>query len=145
MNIKSIDDAIEKYAVERMEKGKDKASERFLAHAYLRHGGDEVMEFMLKVSGLARYYIEYLKDLETPFKGLELAWFAVMLAVGIYGFIQMAAEDSRLLGTVLLAGTLVHAWSLLRMVMHKMREIGLRIVIYREIVQIVEKEIRGRD
>ena len=46
---------------------------------------------------------------------------------------------------VLLAGTLVHAWSLLRMVTHKMREIGLRIVIYREIVQIVEKEIRGRN
>ena len=144
MNIKSIDEAIEKYAVERMEKGKEKASERFLAYAYLKHGGDEVMEFMLKVSGLARYYIEYLKDLETPFKGLELAWFAVMLAVGIYGFILMEAENSRLLGIVLLSGSLVHAWSLLSMVMHKMREIGLRIAIYREIVQIVEQEIRGK-
>jgi uncharacterized membrane protein YecN with MAPEG domain len=56
----------------------------------------------------------------------------------------MAAEDSRLLGIVLLAGTLVHTWSLLRMVTYKMREIGLRIAIYREIVQIVEKEIRGK-
>lgn len=144
MNIKSIDDAIEKYALERMEKGKEKARERFLAHAYLKHGGDEIMEFMLKVSGLARYYIEFLKDMENPFKGPELAWFAVMLVVGIYGFVLMAAEDSRLLGILLLAGTLVHAWSLLCMVMRKMREIGLRIAIYREIVQIVEKEIRGR-
>jgi hypothetical protein len=145
MNIKSIDDAIEKYALERMEKGKEKASERFLAYAYLKHGGDEIMEFMLKVSGLARYYIEFLKDMENPFKGLELTWFAVMLAVGIYGSILMTAEDSRLLGIVLIAGTLAHAWSLLRMVMHKMREIGLRIAIYRELVQIVEREIRGRD
>jgi hypothetical protein len=145
MNIKSIDDAIEKYAIERMEKGKEKASERFLAYAYLKHGGDEIMEFMLKVSGLARYYIEFLKDLESPFKGQELAWFAIMLAVGIYGFILMAVNDSRLLGIILIAGTLVHAWSLLRMVMHKMREIGLRIAIYRELVQIVEREIRGRD
>jgi hypothetical protein len=144
MNIKSIDEAIEKYALERLEKGKEKASERFLAYAYLKHGGDEVMEFMLKVSGLARYYIEFLKGIESPFKGPDLAWFAVMLAVGIYGFILIAAKDSRLLGIVLLAGTLVHAWSLLYMVTHKMREIGLRIAIYREIVQIVEKEIRGR-
>jgi hypothetical protein len=144
MNIKSIDEAIEKYAMERMEKGKEKASERFLAYAYLKHGGDEIMEFLLKVSGLSRYYIEFLKGMENPFKGPEFAWFAVMLAVGIYGFILMAAEDSRLLGIVLLAGTLVHTWSLLRMVTYKMREIGLRIAIYREIVQIVEKEIRGK-
>jgi hypothetical protein len=143
MNIKNIDEAIEKYALERMEKGKEKARERFIAHAYLKHGGDEIMEFMLKSSGLARYYIEYLKNIESSFKGTELAWFAVMLAVGIYGFILTATEGSKLLGIVLLSGTLVHAWSLLRMVTHKMREIGLRIAIYREIVQIVEKEIRG--
>ena len=144
MNIKSIDEAIEKYALERMEKGEEKARERFLAYAYLKHGGDEIMEFMLKVSGLARHYIEFLKDIENPFKGPDLGWFAVMLAVGIYGFILMAAEDSRLLGIVLIAGSLAHTWSLLRMVSRKMREIGLRIAIYREIVQIVEKEIRGR-
>jgi len=81
--------------------------------------------------------------MENPFKGPELAWFAAMLAVGVYGFNLMAAEDSRLLGIVLLSGALVHAWSLLHMVTGKMREIGLRIAIYREIVQIVEKEIRG--
>ena len=143
MNIKSIDEAIEKYALERMEKGKEQARERFLAYAYLKHGGDEIMEFLLKVSGLSRYYIEFLKGMENPFKGPELAWLAVMLAVGVYGFNLMAAEDSRLLGIVLLSGALVHAWSLLHMVTRKMREIGLRIAIYREIVQIVEKEIRG--
>ena len=144
MNIKSIDDAIEKYAIERMEKGKEKAREHFLTYAYLKHGGDEVMEFMLKVSGLARYYIEFLKDLESPFKRQDIGWFAVMMVVAIYGFILMATEESPLMGIVLLVGALVHAWSLLRMVTAKMREIGLRIAIYREIVQIVEKEIRGR-
>lgn len=144
MNIKYIDEAIEKYLHERMEKGKEKARERFLASAYLKHGGDEVLVFLMKAGGLAGNYINYLKGMEKPFKWPEFAWFAVMLVVGLYSYTLMASEESRLLGMVLFAGVMTHVWSLLRMVTRKMREIGLRITLYSEIVQIVEKELRGR-
>jgi len=127
-----------------MEKGKEKASERFLASAYLKHGGDEVLVFLMKAGGLAGHYIKYLKSMGKPFKWQELAWFTVMLVIGGYSYSLMASEESRLLGFILFSGVLTHAWSLLRMVMRKMREIGLRITLYREIVQIVEKELSGR-
>jgi uncharacterized membrane protein YecN with MAPEG domain len=67
----------------------------------------------------------------------------VMAIVGVYGYALTAREESRILGIILLAGTLVHAWSLLCMFTRKMREIGLRIVLYHEIIQIVEKELRS--
>jgi hypothetical protein len=144
VNIKYIDEAIEKYLHERMEKGKEKARERFLASAYLKHGGDEVLIFLMKAGGLAGHYIKFLKGMEKPFKWPEFAWFVVMLLVGTYSCTLMESAESRLLGIVLFAGVLTHVWSLLRMVMCKMREIGLRIMLYREIVQIVEKELHGR-
>lgn len=144
MNIKYIDEAIEKYLHERMEKGKEKARERFLASAYLKHGGDEVLVFLMKSGGLAGHYVRYLKAMEKPFNWTEFAWFALMLVIGSYSYTLMASEESRLLGIVLFGGVLTHAWSLIRMVTHKMREIGLRITLYRELVQIVENELRGR-
>ena len=141
MNIGPIDEALETYISERQEKGKERASERFLANVYMRHGGDELLEFLLKVGGLARCYIYCLKIAENPMKGKEVGWFAAMGAVAIYGGIMMAAEESRILGIFLLAGALVHACSLIRMLMKKSRAIGERITIYKEIVQIVEKEL----
>jgi uncharacterized membrane protein YecN with MAPEG domain len=64
-----------------------------------------------------------------------------MAAVGVYGSILMVADESRVMGIVLLAGVLVHAWSLLSMMVKKSRAIGMRISFYKEIVQIVEKEL----
>lgn len=136
-----IDEALETYVSERLEKGKEKASERFLTNVYLKHRGDEILEFLLKVGGLARCYIYCLKIIDNPFKGRELGWIAAMTAVGIYGLIMMSAEESRYLGIFLLTGALVHAWSLISMMMKKSREIGVRITIYKEILQIVEKEL----
>jgi len=141
MNITTIDEALERYVHERMEKGKEKARERFLAYVYLKHGGDEILDFLLKVAGLARYYIYFLNGMENPFKGRDLAWFAAMVAVGVYGCILIGDEESRLVGIFLFSGALVHAWSLFSMTAKKWRAIGERIAIYREIVQIVEKEL----
>jgi len=141
MNIGTIDEALETYVNERLAKGKEKASERFLAYVYLKHGSDEILDFLLKVGGLARCYIYCLKIAENPLKGQEMGWFAAMAAVGFYGSILMAADESRVLGIVLLAGVLVHAWSLLSMMVKKTRAIGMRISFYKEIVQIVEKEL----
>ncbi len=143
MNIRVIDDVLEKYVDVRQEKGKEKAAERFLAQVYLQYGGDEVLDFLVKVSGLARYYIMSLRKMENPFKGWNLAWFVLLAQVGGYGLVQMAAAESRVLGIFLFSGALVHAWYLTRTATRKWRMIGERIVIYREIVQIIEKELAG--
>lgn len=144
MNTDIIDEAIDKYVHERMEKGKEQASERFLAYAYLKHGGDELLEFLRKVRGLTRYYIDFLKLMENPFKGPELAWLASMVVVGIYSCYLMDVEESRMVGIFVFAGTLVHAWSLVCMTAKKWRDIGVMIAIYREIVQIVDSELMGK-
>jgi uncharacterized membrane protein YecN with MAPEG domain len=141
MNIGSIDEALESYVNERMERGKETASERFLANVYLRNEGTDTLEFLLKAGGLARCYIYCLKIAEKSLNGTEIAWFSAMTAVGLYGLFLMAAPESRVVGIVLLAGALVHAWSLVSMLVKKSRAIGMRINIYREIVQIVEKEL----
>ncbi len=142
MHTENIDEAIERYLHERMEKGKETARQRFLARAYMKHG-DGLLDYLLKVGGLARCYIRHLRKMEKSFKWPEMAWFAVMAAMGIYAYSLTTTEESQLLGIVLMAGTLVHACSLFYMVTRKMREIGLRIVLYREILQIVEMELNA--
>jgi hypothetical protein len=141
MNIGPIDEALEAYVVVRIEKGREKAGERFLEYVYLRHGSDEIPDFLLKAGGLARCYIYCLKIAENNLKGKDLAWFAAMAAIALYGCILMAAQDTRIEGIFLLSGALVHAWYLLKTISRKWRSIGLRISFYSEIIQIVEKEL----
>ncbi|MBI5656872.1 MAG: hypothetical protein HZC44_08670 [Geobacter sp.] len=140
MNTDIIDEAIDKYVHERLEKGKLPARERFLAYAYLKHGGDELAEFMKKVKGLSRYYIDFLKVMENPFKGPEFAWLASMLTMGIFSCYLMTVTDFRLMGIMIFAGTLVHACALISNVAKKWLDIGVMIAIYREIVELVENE-----
>jgi len=141
MNIGPIDEALETYVNMRIEKGRERASERFLEYVYLKHGGDEIPDFLLKAGGLARCYIYCLKIAENNLKGKDLAWFAAMAAVALYGCILMATEDTRVEGIFLFSGTLVHAWYLVKTVTRKWRSIGLRISFYKEIIQIIEKEL----
>lgn len=143
MDTTVIDEAIDKYVNERMEKGRKSAAERFLSYAYLRYGGDELNEFLKKVRGLTRYYVDFLTLMENPFKGPELAWLASMITVGVVSCLMMGDDDMRITGIFLFSGTVVHAFSLLRMVAKKWREIGVMIAIYREIIEIVEKEAEG--
>jgi hypothetical protein len=140
MNVKVIEEAIDKYVDERMKEGKKRASEHFLAYAYLKIGRDEVMEFMRKVGGLSRYYINFLKVMENPFRGPEMAWFLSMVTVAIYSCYLVAQEDMRLLGLLVLSGTIFHAWILIKLVAKKWSEVGVMIAIYREIVEMVEQE-----
>lgn len=142
MDTKLIDEAIDKYVHERMEKGRKSAAERFLSYAYLKYAGDELTEFLKKVRGLTRYYVDFLTLMENPFKGPELAWFASMITIGIVSCFMMGEEETRLAGIFVFSGTLVHAWSLILMVAKKWREIGVMIAIYREIIEIVEKEAK---
>ncbi len=140
MNVQTIEEAIDKYVDERMKKGKEKACERFLAYAYLKNGRDEVREFLRKVGGLSRYYINFLKIMENPFRGPEMAWFLSMVMIGMFSCYLIAQDDMRLLGLLVLSGTLVHAWALISLVAKKWSEVGVMIAIYREIVEMVEQE-----
>ena len=143
MNPQAIDEAIDLYVHERMEQGKARASERFLAYAYLKHGRDEIREFMRKAGGLCRYYIDFLKVMQNPFKGPELAWLASMITVAAYAIFLMTTEEDRLLGIGLLSGTLVFAASLVKAVIQNWCRIGVMIAIYREIVQLAEHEMEA--
>ena len=141
MNIGKIDEALETYVVARIEKGKERASERFLEYVYLKHGSDEIPDFLLKAGGLARCYIYCLKIAENNLKGKDLAWFAAMAAIALYGCILMSAQDTRVEGIFLFSGALVHSWYLIKILARKWRSIGMRISFYKEIIQIVEKEL----
>jgi len=143
MNLETIDEAIEKYVVERMNKGKKTARERFLAYAYLKHGGDELAEFMKKVVGLSRYYINFLNVMENPFKGPEVAWFCSMLIVAIFSGYLLSQEDSRLVGILVLSGTIAHGWSLICAIAKKWSDIGVMVAIYREIMELAESEFKS--
>jgi hypothetical protein len=144
MNIEQIDEAIDKYVNERMKQTKEAASERFLAYAYLRHRGDDLADFLKKVGGLSRYYIDYLRVMQNPLKGPEIAWLASMLAIAIYAVILMTTEEEQTLGIFLLAGTLVNGWALVCAVARKWCDVSVMIAIYREIAQIVESELGNR-
>ena len=139
--IQTIDEAIDKYVLTRKENGKQQARERFLAYAYLKHGGDDARDFLKKVSSLTRYYIDFLRVMENPFKGPEMAWFGSMLAIAIYSIVLMATEEDKLLGICLFSGTIVNAWFLMSAVARKWCDVGVMIAIYREIVEITEKEM----
>jgi hypothetical protein len=141
MNIGPIDEALEAYVEVRMEKGREKAGKRFMEYVYLRHGNDEIPDFLLKVGGLARCYIYCLKIAENNLKGKDLAWFAAMAAIALYGCMLMASEDTRVGGIFLFSGALVHAWYLVKIIARKWKSIGMRISFYKEIIQIVEKEL----
>ncbi|GAM09553.1 hypothetical protein OR1_01833 [Geobacter sp. OR-1] len=143
MNTETIDEAIGKYVNERMKKGKKTASERFLTYAYLKHGGDELAEFMKKVVGLSRYYINFLNIMENPFRGPEVAWFGSMVIVAVFGGYLASQEESRMLGILIVSGTLANAWSLLCAVAKKWLDVGVMIAIYREILELAEKEFNS--
>ena len=144
MNIEIIDEAIDRYVSERMKEGKEKASERFLAYAYLKNRGEDAVEFLKKTGGLCRYYVNYLMAMENPFKGPEVAWFASMLTLAIYAVILMTTDEEQTLGIFLLVGTLVNGWSLVRAVGKKWCDVGVMIAIYREIAQLAERELEGK-
>jgi len=141
MNTEPIETAIEKYVHERMVQGKQRASEHFLAYAYLKYGGDEVREFMKKAVGLSRYYINFLTAMENPFRGPELFWLASMLLVGIFSCYLMGLDDLRLLGIMVFSGIVVHAGALIIAVAKKWSQTGVMIAIYREIAEIAEHEV----
>jgi len=140
MDTEAIEVAIEMYVQERKELGRQKASEHFIAFVYLKHGRTEIMEFLKKVIGLSRYYIEFLKVIQNPFKGPEMALLASMVAVGVYACYLAAVEETCLLGIMVLSGTILHVCQLVCAMARKWSDTGVMIAIYREIMEIAEHE-----
>jgi hypothetical protein len=140
MDTEVIEFAIEKYVQERKELGKQKASEHFIAFVYLKHGRIEIAEFLKRVIGLSRYYIEFLKVIQNPFKGPEMALLASMIAVGIYSCYLAIEEHTRTVGIMVITGTFLHVCMLICALARKWSETGVMIAIYREILEIAEHE-----
>jgi len=140
MDVEAVDEAMERYISERLEKGKKPAVERFLAYVYMKHGGEDVRRFLHDVAKMAAYYIDYLKVAENPLKGPELPWFAAIVAIAVFSGYLIGIDDYRILGEVVLAGTLVNGWALIRATVRKWREIGRLIEVYREIAELATRE-----
>jgi hypothetical protein len=141
MNKETVDEAIDIYVTERMAKGKQMAITHFLACMYLKQQSWEVAESMRRVRGLTRYYINLTKVMLNPFKGPEIPWLASMVNIAIYAAVLISLEEQRLLGIVLLAGTLVNALYLIHCAAKKWCELHVMLAIYDEIVQIADHEL----
>jgi hypothetical protein len=143
MNNDTVDEAIDLYLTERMVKGKEITVAHFLACIYLKHQGREIAESMRRVRGMTSYYIDLTRVTLNPFKGPELAWLASTVNIAIYAAVLISLEEQRLLGIVLLSGSLVNACYLIRCAAAKWCELHVRLAIYSEIVQITDHELES--
>lgn len=139
----TVDEAIDLYVTERMVKGKDTACSHFLACIYLKQQGCEISEYMRRIRGMTRYYIDLAQVTQNPFKGPEIAWLGTMLSIAVYALVLISLEEQRTLGILLFSGVLVNACYLVRRVAAKWCELHVMVAIYDEIVQITENELAG--
>jgi len=143
MSKETVDEAIDIYVTERMAKGKQTAIRHFLACIYLKQQSWETEETMRRVRGMTRYYIDLTKVMLNPFKGPEVAWLASMVNIAIYAAVLISLEEQRLLGILLLSGTLVNACYLVRSAARKWCELHVMLAIYDELVQIADHELEN--
>lgn len=143
MSKETVDEAIDMYVTERMQKGKQMAISHFLACLYLKQQREEVVESIRRVRGMTRYYIDLTKVMLNPFKGPEIAWLAAMVNIAIYGAVLISIDEQRTLGIALLSGTLANGMYLVRNVLKKWCDMHVLLAIYDEIVQIAERELEA--
>ena len=141
MNKDTVDEAIDIYVTERMAKGKQIAISHFMACLYLKQQSWEIAESMRRVRSMTRYYIDLNKVMQNPFKGPEIAWLATMVNMAIYGGVLTSIDEQRILGILLLSGTLVYASYLLRIVVKKWCDLNVKLAIYEELIQITDTEL----
>jgi len=143
METHPVDEAIERYVRERMERGEKAAGERFLSYARLRYQGRELAEFLQRTIGMLRYYINFFRLLSNPFKGPELAFFSTALSIALFGSFMLTDPDERNLGCFIVAGALVNGWSIIRYVIRNWCDLSVLIAIYNEILALAEQELRS--
>ncbi|GFO60767.1 hypothetical protein GMST_30920 [Geomonas silvestris] len=139
----SVDEAIDLYVTERMVRGKESASSHFLACIYLKQQRWEIAEYLQRICGMTRYYIDLATVTRNPFKGPEIAWLGTMLCLAAYAVMLISMEEQRTLGILLLSGVMVNACYLMRRVAAKWCELHVMVAIYDEIVQITEHELES--
>lgn len=144
MNNQAVTRAMDTYVSQRMMNGKLKAREQFIAYVYLKFGRDEVPDFMKRVVGISRHYINFLKVVGNPFRGSEMLWLAAMVLVAVFSSLLIRVETERLLGILLLSGAMVHIFVHGYLTVRRWRNTGVMIAIYNEIAEIAEEEATGQ-
>jgi uncharacterized protein with NRDE domain len=141
MNTQPVDEAIERYVRERKERGPKEAKAHFLSYVHLRYRGKDVTEFLDTTSRMVRYYINFFRLMVNPFKGPELAFFAAAVAMAVFGVLMLKEPEEQLPGIFILSGAMVNGWAIIRMVVRKWCDLNVLIAIYRELLNLAEKEL----
>jgi hypothetical protein len=141
MTTSKIDDAIERYVIERKKSERKMAETKFLTYTYLACGESDAATFMRRSRSLIRYYIDFLTVLENPLRGPQAAWLALMALVFSFGIYMLTDEDLRVAGIFISSGTLVNGISLGRSVIDKWIEISVTIALYREIIEFIDNTL----
>ena len=138
MTTTKIDDAIERYVIERKKSERKVAETKFLSYTYLACGESDTVAFMRRIRSLIRYYIDYLTVLENPLRGPQAAWLALMAIVFSFGIYMLTDEEMRIAGIFITSGTAINGISLGRSVIYKWVDISVTIALYCEIIEIID-------
>jgi len=141
MTTANIDEAIERYVIERKKNERKVAEAKFLRYTYLACGESDIAAFMRRSRSLIRYYIDYLSVLENPLRGPQAAWLGLMALVFSFSLYMLADDDMRVAGIFISSGTLVNGISLARSVIDKWVETSVTIALYREIIEIIDSSL----
>ncbi|MFZ2948320.1 MAG: hypothetical protein WA003_02430 [Desulfuromonadaceae bacterium] len=141
MTTTKIDEAIERYVIERKKSERKVAETKFLRYTYLACGESDITAFMRRSRSLIRYYIDYLTVLENPLRGPQAAWLVLMAMVFAFGIYMLTDEGMRVAGIFISSGTLVNGISLGRSVIDKWIETSVTIALYREIIELIDSSL----
>lgn len=141
MTTTKIDEAIERYVIERKKSERKVAETRFLSFTYLACGESDVTAFMRRSRSLIRYYIDLLTVLENPLRGPQAAWLALMAFVFLFGLFMLSGDEMRVAGIFITSGTLVNGISLGRALVDKWVETSVTIALYREIIELIDNTL----
>lgn len=141
MTTTKIDEAIERYVIERKKSERKVAETKFLRYTYLACGESDITAFMRRSRSLIRYYIDYLTVLENPLRGPQAAWLVLMAMVFAFGIYMLTDEEMRVAGIFISSGTLVNGISLGRSVVDKWIETSVTIALYREIIELIDSSL----
>lgn len=136
-----IDEAIERYVIERKRSERKVAESKFLSYTYLACGESDVTAFMRRSRSLIRYYIDYLTVLENPLRGPQAGWLALMVIVFSFGIYMLTDDEMRFAGIFITSGTLVNGISLSRAVIDKWVETSVTIALYQEIIELIDNTL----
>lgn len=138
MTTDNIDEAIERYVIERKKSDRKVAETKFLTYAYLASGENDKTVFLRRSRSLIHYYIDYLTVLENPLRGPQAGWLVLMAIVFSFGLYMLNDDEMRFSGIFITTGTLVNGISLARAVADKWVETAVTIALYREIIELID-------